>query len=333
MTLLDSIKLTVLAAIWGSSFIFMKILAPVFGAVPTACLRILISGTVLVSSLKIAGVHLGLKQNFRHYLTVGFLNAALPFFLYSFAALHAPSSLSVIMNSTTPLFGALFSLIWLQEQMTLQKGLGFALGTSGVVLIALKSSHGSSSATMTLDVMTLIAALAGLIAAACYAAAGVYMKRFAQGIRPFSMAGVSQLFGGVVLLPFAILAWSQSSPNLVELFTPRIVTSLLCLSLICSALGFMIFYHLVERVGPTQTLVVGYLIPAFGILWGSLFLHESVHPEMILGTLLILGAVAVISFKSKSAGASIAFEKTELNPLIAKELEIEASKITTSEVS
>jgi drug/metabolite transporter (DMT)-like permease len=237
------------------------------------------------------------------------------------------------MNSTTPLFGALFALIWLNEKMTFQKAAGFALGTSGVVLIALKSSHGATPSNLEFDAMTLMAAGAGLIAAACYAAAGVYMKRYAQGIRPFSMAGMSHLIGGLVLFPFALLAWNQHPQPLEALMTSRIVSALFCLSIICSALGFMIFYHLVERVGPTQTLVVGYLIPAFGILWGSLFLHEPVQPEMIVGTLLILGAVAVISMKRRSLNASKEFEKTELAPIISKELAIEAANKKTSEVS
>jgi drug/metabolite transporter (DMT)-like permease len=224
-------------------------------------------------------------------------------------------------------------MIWLSEKMTLQKAFGFALGTSGVVLIALKSSHGTETAAMKLDSMTLVAAIAGLIAAACYAAAGVYIKRYAQGVRPFSMAGVSQLFGGLVLFPFALLALNHQSPTWTEVATLRVITSLLCLSLICSALGFMIFYHLVEKIGPTQTLVVGYLIPAFGILWGSLFLNETIQTEMIFGTLLILGAVAVISLKKKRLGLSNEFEKTDLSPLISRELEMEASKTKVSEVS
>jgi len=327
------IKMTVLAAIWGSSFIFMKILAPAIGALPTACLRILISGLVLVTGLKAFRTRIGFKENFKHFLVVGFLNAALPFFLYSFAALHAPSSLSVIMNSTTPLFGAWFSLIWLGERMTLNKALGFGLGTSGVVLIALKSSHGPAHAAHDFDFMTLLAAVAGLTAAACYAATGVYIKRSAPGIKPFSLAGASQLLGGLMLLPFAILGWNAQAASLQVFLEPGILTALLCLSLICSALGFMIFYHLVEEVGPTQTLVVGYLIPAFGILWGSLFLGESIHAEMIAGTLLILAAVFVIS-KKKGPGASArAFEKTDLAPIIDQELKLENARKNASHVS
>ena len=327
------IKMTLLAAIWGSSFIFMKILAPAIGAIPTACLRILISGLVLVSGLKLFRSEIGFKKHFKHFLVVGFLNAALPFILYSFAALHAPSSLSVIMNSTTPLFGAWFSLIWLGERLTWNKALGFGLGTAGVVMIALKSSHGQAQTAQSFDHMTLLAAIAGLTAAACYAATGVYIKRSAPGIKPFSLAGASQLFGGLMLLPFALLSWNGQNTPVSVFFQSRILTSLLCLSLICSSLGFMIFYHLVEEVGPTQTLVVGYLIPAFGILWGSLFLGETIHAEMILGTLLILAAVFVISKKKSSGKVARAFEKADLAPIIKEELGLDQARKSTSQVS
>lgn len=335
MQTFDWIKLTTLAAIWGSSFIFMKILAPVIGVLPTACLRILISGVVLVSSLKIFGVNLEIRKNFRHYLVVGLVNAALPFFLYSFASIHAPSSLSVIMNSTTPLFGALFSLIWLGDRMTLKKLVGFSLGTAGVVLIALKGSSGNIQHSG-LNLMTLIAALAGLTAAACYALASVYTKKFASGARPFSMAGMSHLLGGLSLLPFALMEWN-SHPFGWEVFSGKILISLLCLSLICSAAGFMIFFHLVEKVGPSQTLTVGYLIPAFGIVWSALFLGEPVHEEMVFGTILILSAVAVISSRTRtavdSAGPADPLDRLDLEPIIERELAAEAAAAIQNETT
>lgn len=311
MTTFDWLKLTLLAAIWGSSFIFMKILAPILGVVPTACLRILISGMVLITSLKLIGTDLEIRKNLRHYAVVGLVNASIPFLLYSFAALHAPSSLSVIMNSTTPLFGAFFSLLWLNEAMTLQKALGFALGSAGVTLIALTGSHSDSS--LPIDFMTLLSALAGLVAAACYALASVYMKKRARDVKPFAMAGMSHLIGGLILLPLALSAYS-SHPFGAEILQFKIAGSLACLSLICSAAGFMIFYHLVEKIGATQTLTVGYLIPAFGMLWGSLFLGEVIRTEMILGTGMILAAVAAISFKKKNSNAT-------LDKMIAREKE------------
>ncbi|NDF13925.1 DMT family transporter [bacterium] len=321
MQTFDWIKLTSLAAIWGSSFIFMKILAPVIGVLPTACLRILISGVVLVSALQLFRVDLELRKNFRHYLVVGLVNAALPFFLYAFASIHAPSSLSVIMNSTTPLFGAIFSLLWLGDRMSAKKLIGFGLGTTGVALIALKGSSGTAHPTG-LNLMTLIAALAGLTAAACYALASVYTKKFATGTKPFSMAGMSHLLGGLSLLPFALIEWSHH-PFGREVFIGKIVISLLCLSLICSAAGFILFFHLVERVGPSRTLTVGYLIPAFGIVWSALFLGEPVGEEMVIGTILILSAVAVISSRTRTSDDPL--KTLELEPIIERELAAEAA--------
>jgi drug/metabolite transporter (DMT)-like permease len=328
MSTFNWFKLTVLAAIWGSSFIFMKILVPVIGVLPTACLRILISGLVLTSGMKLLGMNLEFKKHFRHYFTVGVLNAALPFFLYSFAALHAPSSLSVIMNSTTPIFGAVFALMWLDERMNWKKGAGFFLGSSGVTLIALTGSHGSSNSTHEFSMMTLLSALAGLTAAACYALSGIYMKRFAPTVRSYSMAGLSHLLGGLILAPFALMEWSGHDVT-PALYQSRTWVALLCLSLLCSSIGFLIFYHLFDRVGPTQTLMVGYLIPAFGILWGALFLGETIHKEMIFGTLMILGAVALISTK-KPVPAPQNLSKEHLEELIQNELVAESRSASSA---
>ncbi|MBU6154735.1 MAG: DMT family transporter [Bdellovibrionales bacterium] len=328
MSTFNWFKLTVLAAIWGSSFIFMKILVPVIGVLPTACLRILISGLVLTSGMKLLRMNLEFKKHFRHYFTVGVLNAALPFFLYSFAALHAPSSLSVIMNSTTPIFGAVFALMWLEERMNWKKGAGFFLGTSGVTLIALKSSHGQASGAHEFSMMTLLSAFAGLTAAACYALSGIYMKRFAPNVRSYSMAGLSHLLGGLILAPFALMEWS-GHPSSPALYDSKTWAALLGLSLLCSAIGFLIFYHLFDRVGPTQTLMVGYLIPAFGILWGALFLGETIHTEMVAGTVMILGAVALISAK-KSVPTPKTLSKQHLDKLIQNELVADAESSASS---
>jgi drug/metabolite transporter (DMT)-like permease len=330
MNSVNWLKMTVLAAIWGSSFIFMKILAPVIGVVPTACLRILISGSALCLGMKAVGLQLGLKSDFKHFMVIGVINAALPFFLYSFAATHAPSSLSVMMNSTTPIFGALFSLFWLGERLTLGKGLGFLLGTAGVALIALRSSHGGAagSATPSQDSMIALAAFAGLIAAACYALAGVYIKKFASHIKPFALTGMSHLIGGFILLPFTLQTWAENPMN-ADLLTSKILVALLFLSLLCSASAFLIFYHLVNQIGPTQTMAVGYLIPAFGILWGSLFLGEPITPEMVLGTALILMAVAAISMKPKRTEAGSSFipaNPEELERIIQAEIAVESAR-------
>ena len=149
------------------------------------------------------------------------------------------------------------------------------------------------------------------------------MKRFAPQVRSYSMAGMSHLLGGLVLAPFALLEWSghASSP---ALFESRTWGALLCLSLLCSAIGFLIFYHLFDRVGPTQTLTVGYLIPAFGILWGALFLKEAIHSEMIIGTLLILAAVALISFKRSSSQVK-KLTKESLDQIIQNEIAADAA--------
>ncbi len=111
MLFYDYVLLVTLSAIWGSSFIFMRILAPALGPVVTADMRLLIAGIALTLYLRFRKQQLDFFKNLKRYVIVGLLNSGIPFLLFSFAALHLPSSISVIINSLTPLFGVLFSIL------------------------------------------------------------------------------------------------------------------------------------------------------------------------------------------------------------------------------
>jgi len=109
----DITRLLSLAAIWGGSFIFMRVLAPVLGPVVTADLRVLIAGIALIIYFRVIRFDAEWRIYWKKYLFIGAFNSALPFFLFSFAALHIPASYSVILNSTSPLFSAVFAASWL----------------------------------------------------------------------------------------------------------------------------------------------------------------------------------------------------------------------------
>ena len=277
MKITDLIKLIILAAIWGSSFIYMRILAPVLGAIPTANLRVLIAGIVLTLYLRAIKFDSNWKKNGLQYLLIGLLGSGIPFSLFSYAALNIPASYEVILNSTAPMFGALFAWIWLGEKMTLLKIVGLVLAAVGCGIVV---NIGAANITRPF----IFSVLACLLAAICYGLTGIYVKKCTKNLKPKAIAGGSQLMVGLMMIPFSLL----QKPNLNHLTNPKILFCVLALALICSAIAYLLYYQLLADVGPTKALTVTFLMPIFGIFWGAIFLHEMITFQMICGTIIIL---------------------------------------------
>ena len=275
MKLLDALLLVALSAIWGSSFIFMRILSPVLGPVVTAAARLGIAGLFIVAFFTVAGFRLEWRRHWKLYLLVGIVNSAVPFLLYAFAALFIPASLSVVLNSTAPMFGALFAAVWLGDRLTTRKIAGLAVGIAGVSLVTGFGAVGGASTAVP-------AILACLLAASCYGFAGVFIRRKAAPVSPRAMAGASQLLAGLVLLPLIAV----TPPR--EPITAAIGLYAAALALLCTGIAYLIYYRLLASVGPTRALTVTFLMPAFGMLWGALFLHERITAVMAAGAVVTL---------------------------------------------
>lgn len=278
----DLLLLLALSAIWGSSFMFMRYLAPRMGPVATADARLLIAGLFLVALFALTRFDLGWRKRWRRYLVIGLLNSGLPFLLYSYASLSLPSSVEVVINALSPGFGALFGAVWLGERLTARKVLGLLLGIGGVVVVSGLGRTGGAEAR-------LIPVLACVAATVCYGLAGVYIKLKAKDIAPKAMAGASQLLAGLAILPAAI---ALPPPALPSLQTGLVA---IVFAILCSALAYLIYYRLMASVGPSRALTVTFLMPVFGFLWGGLFLGEAIGPPMILGAALILGGTFLVA--------------------------------------
>lgn len=272
----DGARLIALAAIWGASFVFIRTLAPVLGPLLTAASRVLIAGAALVVYLRATGFDANVRMHWRHYVVIGTVNSAVPFVLYAFAGLHLPASYSVIMNAMTPIFAALLSVAFLADRLTPRKVAGLIAGTGGVALV-------SKAGPVVPDAMFAWSILACLAAAFCYAAAGVYLKRRAADVPPMAIAAWSQVFAGIVLLPLLPLG---APPRPID---AGIVGNVLGLSLLCSALAYLLYYRLIVDIGPTRAMTVTFLMPLFGMLWGALFLGERITAPMLAGCALIVG--------------------------------------------
>jgi drug/metabolite transporter (DMT)-like permease len=281
----DTIRLLVLAALWGGSFIFMRILAPLFGPVLTADLRALLAGIALVIYFRIIRFDAQWKIHWRKYLFIGAINSALPFLFFSFAALYIPASLSVILNSTSPLFGAIFSVLWLQEKFTFRKVIALFLGIAGVVLVTRVGQFNTKP-------MFWIAVTACIIASALYGLIATYIKRYATGVNSLGIAGGSQLMAGLLRIPVIPFSPMRSPLNL------EMIIGVICFALLCSALAYILYFRLIADIGPTGALTVTFLMPMFGMVWGKIFLHEIITTTMVLGAaLIIFSTLMVLSSK------------------------------------
>ena len=277
----DVIRLVVLAALWGGSFIFMRVVAPVFGPVWTASLRVLVGGAVLLAYCRLTGFGVGWREHLRHYAVIGLLNSAVPFFLFAYAALRLPASLSAIFNSTSPLFGSVFAALWLGDALTGRRAAGLLLGTAGVALMSWRQGAAIGPGGG-------LAMGACLGAACCYGLAASYLKKFARHVPPLGVATCSQLLAGAMLLVFAPFAPLRGA------VTPEAAACLVALALLCSALAYVLYFRLIADVGPAKALTVTYLIPVFGILWAVLFLGETVTLPMLAGGGLIVAGIALV---------------------------------------
>lgn len=275
-------RLVLLAAIWGAAFIFMRVAAPALGAIWTAELRVLLGGVALLAWFRLAGFDPGLRRHARAYLVVGSVNVALPFALYSYAAMHAPASLLAIINATSPMFGLVWGALFRDERVTARKVAGLALGAAGVAFVARPDLHSAGP-------QYAWAVTAALAACCAYGLAGVVIKRVAQGVPSKGMAAGNQLAAALVLLPLLPLAPPAGAPSWL------VIGNLLALALLASGAAFVLYFRLIADVGATRALTVTFLIPAFGLLWGALFLGESLPAGALAGAVLIVGGTVLVT--------------------------------------
>jgi drug/metabolite transporter (DMT)-like permease len=288
----DVFLLFALSAVWGSSFIFMRHLSPLIGPVATADARMMIAGLALTLFSVLTRFKPGWRRNAGRFLVIGLLNSAIPFVLYSAAALVLPASMEAIFNSLSPMFGAIFAAIWLAEPLTPRTVAGLVLGTGGVVVM---SSLGGLAPGLT----TFLALAACFLAPLCYGLAGVYIKRRAADLKPMAVATGSQVFGGLALMPFLIAA-----PPAAGVVDVRIAVVTAAFALLCSALAYIIYYRLIANVGPTRALTVTFLIPVFAIAWGRLFLGEAVTLSTVAGAALVLAGTFLVAVKQRAPAAA-----------------------------
>ncbi|HYD79055.1 MAG TPA: DMT family transporter [Paucimonas sp.] len=275
-------RLFLLGAIWGSSFMLMRIAAPALGPLTTAFGRILLGGIALYLFARSRGIDFSWRRNGRIYLVIGVVNTAVPFALFAWAALHVPSAYSATMNAMAPVFTGMFGFLLLAERLTAARAAAFALGLIGVAVLV-------RIGPVPITAQVVLGILAGLSAAVCYGFAAVFTRMKAADIPPLATATGSQLSAALALLPFAL----PELPHAVAHGTPAAGLALAVLGIVCTGLAYALFFQLISAEGPGKAVMVTFLIPAAAAIWARLFLGEPITAGTVAGLIVVLCATAL----------------------------------------
>jgi drug/metabolite transporter (DMT)-like permease len=289
--------LLLLAAVWGASYLFIKVAVEEIEPAPMMAVRTLLAAAVLGGYL---GWRLGwgraaadLRTAWRHCLVLGVLNAALPFWLIAWGEQHIDSGLAAVVQASVPIFNALLVVRFLpHERLNASRALGLAIGIVGVAVVTGLHPEGSGIA--------IVGALAIVLSSLSYAGAGVYGVRAVSGTAGPVLATGSMLVGGLILLPFALFQLPAELPGW------KATGSLAALSLLGTAFAQLVLFRMLALHGSARLSLVTYLMPGFALVYGALLLDEEIGVTTLLGLALILGGVALASGKLRVSRRAVA---------------------------
>ena len=284
------LQLLVLAALWGASFLFIRVGVTDFGVAPLMALRVGIGALflliVLFARRPVRQSLATLRSRALPLVVVGILNSAAPFCLFAYAELTLSAGVTSVINATTPLWGALVAFLWLKDRLSALRSVGLVIGFLGVLMLVwdqIATPQGGAATPLT----AALAAGAALGATLLYGIAANYTKRYLTGVDALTVAAGTMTGATVVLLPLAVIFWPAAPVSL------HAWGAVIALGVACTGVAYMLFFHLLATIGPARAITVTFVIPIFGILWGALFLGESVSPGMLEGCVVILIGTAL----------------------------------------
>jgi drug/metabolite transporter (DMT)-like permease len=282
---IDTLRLLALAAIWGASFLFMRIIAPELGSVPTAFFRVSIAASGLLAILWLMRIDWDFRGKFKICLVLGMINSGMPATLYSVAAQVLPAGYSAIFNATTPLMGVLIGGLFFSQKLSTAKLAGVFLGLFGVAIL-------TRAGPVAFNLELLMGAVSCLLATTCYGFAGFLAHRWLDqqgGLDP-RLATLGSMLGATLLL-LPLFGYSALSHPPASWGGASVWLSLLGLGLGCTAFAYILYFRLLSDIGPLKSMTVTFMIPPFGVLWGALFLGEPLSWAHLYGGVLIAVAL------------------------------------------
>jgi drug/metabolite transporter (DMT)-like permease len=272
-----------LGAIWGASFLFMRVAAPEFGPTSLIFVRLLIASVLLGCIVAVQGRAKDLFQNPIQMTILGLTSSAIPFSLFAYATLSLSAGFASVLNATAPFFGALISVLVLKDSLTRQQWIGLLIGFVGVcVLVWDKLDWRGSS----------ISVAACLVAAFLYGFSAHFSKRKLSHVHPVVVATSSQIAASLAMIPVAWMTWPAQMPSTSSWLAALMLGGL------CTGIALSIYFPLLHSIGPTRTMTIAYLIPMFGVMWGAWFLKESISVSILVGGGLILSGLLCVTWST-----------------------------------
>ena len=271
----DTAELLTLAALWGASFLFMRMGAAEFGPVVLSAVRVAGAALFLMPLLLWRGQLEALRAHWRPIAIVGITNSALPFLCFSYAALSMTAGLSAIFNAASPLFGAVIAWLWLKDRLTPARVAGLLIGFAGVLWLAWDKASFKPGGSG-------LAVLACVVGPMFYGWSASFAKRHLAGAPPLAIAAGSQCFAALALALPATWAWPSVTPS------AHTWAAAALLAFLCTGLAYLLYFRLIADVGPANAIAVTFLVPAFAVLWGWWLLDERVTTLMLAGCAVIL---------------------------------------------
>jgi drug/metabolite transporter (DMT)-like permease len=260
MELKNWILLTLLGAVWGSAFMFIKISADDFGPILLVNLRLLLAGALFLPFLLQKKYLAYFKSHFFGILILGIFSNAFPFTMFSYASLGATSNMLGILNGTTAFMTMVVAYFWLKESITPKQIFGIFLGFLGILVLV---NPANGSATFSASGFALVGALS-------YSFSGVYIQKYQLNANKFVLIGWAMLFGGLFLTPLSFFNLPDQMPD------NNAIAALLWLGIVSTGIAYLGYIRLIEQIGAVRTSTVTYLLPVFSIIWGSIFLQEKI---------------------------------------------------------
>lgn len=269
------ILITILGAVWGSAFMFIKIATPELGPIALVNLRLAVAGLIFIPFLLQNKYLKHFKSNIKNILVLSIVNTALPFSLFAFASLESSSNMLSILNGTTAIMAVVISTLWLKVKLNIYQIMGVFVGLFGIIVLANPDNiYISTKATIFC-----------LGAAFCYALSANYIQKFAHKTNTTVLIGWSLVVASILLIPLTLLNLPSQFPS------PKVIFSILWLGVISTGIAFLGYVRLIEKIGAVKTATVAYFIPVFGVIWGYIFLSEPITLQILIGMMLILTGI------------------------------------------
>jgi drug/metabolite transporter (DMT)-like permease len=283
----EFLQVILMAAAWGGSFLFLRLTVGEFGAIALIGMRVTMAAGVLLPGMLMDPQLRGqFRRNLLPLAVLGGINAAIPFSLFAYVTLYVTAGFASIINATAPLFSAFIAWLWLRERPGLLGIIGLATGFSGVVLLV--------GGVPTAQSGTVLAIAGAFLASFLYGVSANFVKTRLGNVHAWVTTGGSLVFAALWLAPLAVWQWPEHMPSL------QAWAAVAMLAVFCTSIPNIYYFRLVVRAGATRAMVVAFLIPVFGMLWGALLLGETVTLTMLAGcSVILLGTALVGGFTSR----------------------------------